>query len=407
MYKTQKNHIRCDKQTYKLLRMLCHFSKNLYNYALYHIRQHYFKTQEYLPYESVYHLVKENENYRLLPSQVAQQTLISVDEAFKSFLSLLKAKKEGRIDKKISIPTYLPKEGMYQIVFPKDQFKVEGNKLRLSLGRNFYKEFGVRYLYFDLPQNIRGKKIKEVRIVPRFHGKWFEIEYVYEEEEEEQNYNLDKSRYLSIDLGLDNFAAVVDTIGTAFLIEGRYIKSVNRWYNKQKARLQSIYSKQNIKYGKKLARICLRRQHIIDNFLNQAVNYIIKHCLNNQIGTVVIGEMKDIKQKINLGVVNNQNFVNIPYERFKRKLEAKCEYYGLEYVEVDESYTSQRCNRCGTVKKSNRKHRGLYVCKDCGYVVNADINGALNILAKVAGESAKKQIVSSGCVNHPVRIRVA
>jgi len=117
--------------------------------------------------------------------------------------------------------------------------------------------------------------------------------------------------------------------------------------------------------------------------------------------------MKDIKQKINLGVVNNQNFVNIPYERFKRKLEAKCEYYGLEYVEVDESYTSQRCNRCGTVKKSNRKHRGLYVCKDCGYVVNADINGALNILAKVAGESAKKQIVSSGCVNHPVRIRVA
>jgi len=159
------------------------------------------------------------------------------------------------------------------------------------------------------------------------------------------------------------FAAVVDTVGTAFLIEGRYIKSVNRWYNKQKARLQSIYSKQNIKYGKKLARICLRRQHIIDNFLNQAVNYIIKHCLNNQIGTVVIGEMKDIKQKINLGVVNNQNFVNIPYERFKRKLEAKCEYYGLEYVEVDESYTSQRLTGVGQSRKVTGSTEG-YTCAE-------------------------------------------
>jgi len=148
MYKTQINHIRCDKQTYKLLRVLCHFSKNLYNYALYNLRQHYFKTRQYLRYESVYHLLKENENYRLLPSQVAQQTLISVDETFKSFLGLLKAKKEEKTDKKVSIPKYLPKDGMYQIVFPKDQFKMEGRKIRLSLSRGFAKEFGVKILVF-------------------------------------------------------------------------------------------------------------------------------------------------------------------------------------------------------------------------------------------------------------------
>jgi IS605 OrfB family transposase len=404
MYKTQKNHIRCDKKTYRLLRILCHLSKNLYNYALYHLRQHYFKLQQYLRYESVYHLVKENENYRLLPSQVAQQTLLSADEAFKSFFKLIAARKVGKIDKKISMPKYLPKDGMFLLSFPKDQFKVEGNKLRLSLGRNFSKEFGIRYLYFDLPATIFGKKVKEVRIIPRFHGRWFEIEYVYEETA--QLCNFSKSRYLSIDLGLDNFAAVVDTIGTAFLIEGRYIKSINRWFNKQRARLQSVYSKQGIKYGKKLAQISLKRQHIIDNFLNQAASFIIKHCVNNQIGTVVVGGMKGIKQEINLGVVNNQNFVSIPYEKFKRKLAAKCRYYGVEYVEVDESYTSQRCSRCGIVRKSNRKHRGLYVCKDCGHVVNADINGAINILKKVAGESAIRQIASSGCVDHPVRIRV-
>ncbi|WPX09004.1 RNA-guided endonuclease InsQ/TnpB family protein [Anaerocellum danielii] len=405
MYKTQKNHLRCNKQTYKLLRILCHTSKNLYNYALYHVRQHFFKTQKHLKYESVYHIVKENDNYKLLPSQVAQQTLISVDETFKSFLSLLKAKKEGKIDKKVSIPKYLPKDGMFQIVFSKDQFKIEGEKVRLSLGRGFAKEFGEKFMYFDMPKNIIGKKIKEVRIIPRYHGRWFEVEYVYGEEE--RFCSLDKSRYLSIDLGLDNFAAAVDTIGTAFLIEGRFIKSVNRWYNKERARLQSIYSKQGIKSGKKLAKISFKRQYIIDNFLNQAINTIVKHCLKNQIGNVVIGKMEGIKQEINLGRVNNQNFVAIPYEKFKRKLKLKCKEYGIEYIEVDESYTSKKCSRCGIVDKSNRKHRGLYVCRRCGKVVNADINGAINILAKVAGESAAWQITSSGCVNHPVRIRVA
>ena len=270
MYKTQKNHIRCDKQTYRLLRVLCHLSKNLYNYALYHIRQHYFNTQQYLRYESVYHIVKENKNYRLLPSQVAQQTVQAVDEAFESFFGLLEAKRKWKTEQRVSLPKYLPKDGMFLLMFPKDQFKIEGNRLRLSLGRGFYKEFGVRYLYFDLPATVLGKKIKEVRILPRFHGRWFEIEYVYEEVT--QSYKLDRNKYLSIDLGLDNFASVVDTIGTAFIIEGRYIKSVNRWYNKERARLQSIYSKQGIKYGSKLAKISLKRQHVVDNFLDQAVS---------------------------------------------------------------------------------------------------------------------------------------
>ncbi len=193
--------------------------------------------------------MKDSEDYRLLPSQVAQQTLISVDEAFKSFLGLLKAKKEGKVEERVSMPKYLPQDGVYQIVFPKDQFKTEGKKVRLSLGRSFAKEFGVRYLYFDLPATVLGKKIKEVRIMPRVGGRWFEIEYVYKDKQQLNIFDL--SRYLGVDLGLDNFAAVVDTIGTAFLIDGRFLKSVNRWYNKERARLQSIYSKQGIKMWQK------------------------------------------------------------------------------------------------------------------------------------------------------------
>jgi len=283
-------------------------------------------------------------------------------------------------------------------------FRVVGDKARLSLGRNFAKEFGVRYLEFDLPKNIIDKKIKEVRILPRCRGLWFEIEYVYEVEPEKAD--LDYNEYLAIDLGIDNFATCVSTNGTSFIIEGRGLKSFNRWWNKEKAKLQSIYDKQGVKMGKKMACLLKKRKNFINNFMNQAVNYIIKYCLANRIGNIVIGELKGIKNEMNMGKIINQNFQYIPYGLFKQKLRSKCEYYGINYIEVDEAYTSQTCSICGDVDKRNRKYRGLYVCRKCGAVLNADVNGALNLLKKVAGESVVRRILSSGGTTPPRRIRV-
>jgi len=402
MYLTQKNHIRCDKKTYRILRILTRLSKNLYNYTLYTVRQYYFNNGEYLPYEQAYHLVKHNENYQLLPSQVAQQTMKVVDRNMKSFFHVLKERKKGNYNRSVSLPKYLPKDSYFVCIFQKDMFKVDGDRIRLSLGRNFAKEFGVRYLEFKLPPTVIGKRIKEVRILPRCKGLWFEIEYVYEVEPEKAD--LDDNRYLAIDLGLDNFATCVSTSGTPFIIEGRGLKSFNRWWNKEKAKLQSIYDKQGIKMGKKMALLLRKRKNVVNNFMDQAVNYIVKFCLANRIGNIVIGELKEIKNRMNLGRKNNQNFQYIPYGLFKQKLKAKCEYYGINYIEVDEAYTSQTCSVCGEVNKNNRKHRGLYVCKKCGSVLNADVNGALNILKKVAPESVR--IGGSGGVNPPVRIRV-
>jgi len=402
MFKTQKNHIRCNKKTYRILRMLTRLSKNLYNFTLYTIRQYYFNNGKYLPYEQAYHLVKQNENYQLLPSQVAQQTMKVVDRCMKSFFRLLKERKKGNYNRPIHLPRYLSKNGYFVCIFQKDMFKVNGNKIRLSLGRNFAKKFDVRFLEFKLPPTVVGKKIKEVRVLPRCRGLWFEIEYVYEVEPEKVD--LDYSNYLAIDLGLDNFATCVSTSGTPFIIEGRGLKSFNRWWNAKKAKLQSIYDKQGIKMGKKMAWLLRKRKNVVNNFMNQAVNYIAKYCLSNRIGNIVIGELKEIKQNIKLGRKNNQNFQYIPYGLFKQKLKSKCEYYGINYIEVDEAYTSQTCSICGDVNKNNRKHRGLYVCRKCGFVVNADVNGALNILKKVAPESVR--IGGSGGVNPPVRIRV-
>ena len=138
----------------------------------------------------------------------------------KSFFRILKERKKGNYNRPISLPRYLPKDGYFVCIFQKDMFEVDGDKIRLSLGRNFAKESGVRFLEFKLPKN------KEVRILPRCKGLWLEIKYVYEIEPEKADLNT--IRYLAIDLGLDNFATCFPTSGTPFIIEGRGLKSFNR-----------------------------------------------------------------------------------------------------------------------------------------------------------------------------------
>ncbi len=403
MYRVQKNHLRLKKKEYLIVRTLCRLSKNLYNYTLYVVKQYFFQDGKYIPYEQAYHLVKDNENYRLLPPQVAQQTMKVVDRNMKSFFRLLKRRRKGNYNKPVRLPKYLPKDGFFVCIFQKDMFKVVDDKIRLSLGRNFTKKFGVKYLEFKLPPTVRSKKIKEVRIVPRCRGLWFEIHYVYEDKP--VKVDLDYSAYLSIDLGVDNFATCVSSAsGTPFIIEGRGLKSFNRWWSKEKVKLQSIYDKQGIKMGRKMAWLLRKRRNFVNNFLNQAVNYIVKYCLANKIGNVIIGELKEIKQNMDLGGVNNQNIQYIPWGLFKQKLKFKCEYHGINYIEVDEAETSITCSRCGYKDKRNRKHRRLFVCRKCGFVANADVNGALNILKKVAPESIR--IGGSGGVTPPRRIRV-
>ncbi|MGZ7095654.1 MAG: RNA-guided endonuclease InsQ/TnpB family protein [Methanobacterium sp.] len=403
MYLTQKNHIRTNKNTYKALRILSRLSKNLYNHTLYTINKQYEFNGTFLRYESTYHQIKDNENYKLLPSQVAQQTMKIVNGTFKSFFGLLKKSRQGKYLKTIKKPSYLAREGYFVCVFSKDMFKIEENQIRLSMGREFTQKHGIRYLYFTIPKLIRSKQIKEVRILPQCNGLYFEIEYVYLKEQEKVE--LDKNSFLGIDLGLDNFATCVSTSGTSFILEGRGIKSFNRWWNKKKAKIQSIYKKQGIKKGKKQCQLYKKRKHIMNEYMNKNVHFIIQYCLDHKIGNVVIGKLKEIKQGINLGRKNNQNFVNIPYNLFKRKLESKCKLYGIKYIETGEEYTSQKCSNCGVICKSNRKYRGLYVCKSCGMVLNADVNGAINILHKVASGALHGKAGGSGVVNTPIRIK--
>jgi putative transposase len=254
-----------------------------------------------------------------------------------------------------------------------------------------------------VPPTVQGHPLKELRVVPRCRGQYFELEWVYELTP--QALSTTVQGHLALDLGLANFATCVATTGPAFIVEGRGLKAFNQWWNKEKARIQARYDRQGLRMGPQLAYLLRKRDHFLRNYMAQAVSYLVKFCLQHQLRTIIVGELTGIKHGAKLGRVTNQQFQAIPFGLFKTKLRAKCEAYGIEYIEVSEAYTSQTCSRCRQRRPANRVHRGWYVCQQCDLRLNADINGALNILHQVAPEAAQ-QLGSSGRVSRPVRVRV-
>jgi len=407
------NRMKLNKGQYRLVKALCQYSKNLYNQGLYNTRQEFFQNNRFLQYPKNYHLCKASENYKKLQAATAQQSLKFVERGMRSFFGLLKLYRNGDLDRP-SLPHYLPKDGLFMVAFPKNAFSIREGMVRLGVSRAILKDFpdAHRQLTFRLPKPLEGKNIQEIHIIPIYDGLYFKIKYCYQEENEIVELDVDK--YLSIDLGLDNFATFVDNAtGTATIIDGMYVKSINQWYNKRNAELQSIKDKQGIEGPtERQYRLAWRRGNKINEFMNRAVDHIIKHCLANRIGNILIGELGGIKQNINHGRKNNQEFVQIPYGKFKAKLESKCQRFGIRYQLVDEAYTSRTdAVAFDEIKdqpygKKRRVKRGLFK-SITGTLINADVNGSLNILRNVAGDSPAKEIISRGLVNRPKRIKLA
>ncbi|MBW4638593.1 MAG: transposase [Gloeocapsa sp. UFS-A4-WI-NPMV-4B04] len=414
MYATQKNQLRrLSKQEFNALSALCRLSKNLFNVALYECRQYFFRERKRLTYESNYHLCKSNENYRMLNTDIAQQTMKVVDRSMRSFLGLFKAISIGRCDQKPQLPKYLSKEGYFPLIIPR--IRLKDGMFDIPMSREFKKEYGEVKIKF--PERLKDKKIKEVRIHPKYQARWFEIEYIYEDEKIETS--VASSKAIAIDLGVDNLCACIDTDGHQFLIDGKRLKSINQWYNKRNAQLQSQKEKQGIKsFTNKQSRLYQWRNNCVRDYLNKAVRLIISHCLKHEIGKLIIGYNPGIKQEINIGKSNNQNFVQIPFWQLRRKLEALCSRYGIEYQEQEESYSSKasfydrdeipvyNADNPSLQKFSGRRvKRGLYRTKD-KHLVSADINGSANILVKSKHRLSFER-VSSGFLANPLRIFVS
>ena len=359
-----------ENKLYNELDRFCFLSKNLYNSSLYAIRQYFFNTKKYKNYNSLNKdfIQTHQIDYYALPTKVSQQTMKMVDQNFKSFFGLLKLK-----SKKAKIPKYLKKQGRYEIIFTIQSISQK------ELKKGFLKLSGIN-------QKIKIRdtitNIQRVRIIPKETFNCYNIEIVYKVSEKQLK--KDNKKYASIDLGINNIATVAFNFQKPFIINGKPLKSINQYYNKKRSKLKNIKTRK----AKLLNR---KRDNKIKDYLHKASRYITNHLVYNGVNTLIIGKNNGWKQEVNIGKKNNQNFVSIPFEKFIFMLQYKCNLEGIKVIITEESYTS-KCSFIDNekIKKhetylGRRIKRGLFKTA-FGKIINADLNGSLNIMKKVVGE---------------------
>ena len=373
--------IKSNHKYYKELKNLCRLSKNLYNATLYEIRQYFFENKKYLSYPLIDKKFKETNNidYKSLPSQTAQQTMRVVDSSFRSFFKLLNMKNKGSYNRNISIPHYLKTDGYFTLIYTDQQL---GKKLLNGI---------IRLPLSNIEFHSNKKNIKQVRFIPS--NNYIIIEGIYEIKESE--IREDNNRYCGIDLGLNNLATVTSNVLKPYIINGRPVKSINQYYNKKRAHLQSKLKDQ--KTSKRIQRLTLKRNNKINDYFHKASSYIVNQLVSNSINTIIIGHNKDWKQDINIGSKNNQSFTSVPHTKLINQLKYKCRLVGINVICREESYTSKSSfldhDPIPNLKddkisfSGERIKRGLYR-SGSGRLINADVNGSYNIMRKEVGDVA-------------------
>ena len=416
MYLTVKQQVKhLSKEDYITIRELCHTAKNLANEAIYNVRQHYFTEGEFLKYEKNYTLLKNSPNYKALNSNMAQQILKEVDGSFQSFFGLLKLVKQGKYAfTDCKLPHYLPKDGYTTLII--GFVRLKGNQLTLPFSNSFKKTH--KSVEITIPPILLDKTIKEIRIIPKANARFFEIQYIYEAECIQRNLNTNNA--LALDLGINNLVTAVSNSGQSFIIDGKRLKSINQWFNKENARLQSIKNKQHFsrKPTNRQKAVARNRNNKVNDYMNKTVRRVIDYCIINNIGTLVVGYNETFQHNSHIGKQNNQNFVNIPYGQLRNKLEYLCKRNDIVFAKQEESYTSKSSfwdrddlpvynadNPKEYPFSGRRLHRGLYKTAS-GKTINADVNGALNIMRK-SSVVDMNILYSRGEVDTPIRIRIA
>ena len=412
MYGCQQILVRRDQDLINLLTFLCSEAHKLTNMGIYYGRQLYFKAKKLIGKYDLEKHDKSNHHYKVLYSQAAQQTLRTVAESFKSYYSLIKAYQEGKIENRPRIPNYRKKGGLATLTYPKQALKLKENQIRVPLGKTCKRWFELDSFLIPMPSNLNFAQIRELRILPK--NRCFYLEFVYEKELEVVELN--KNNILGIDPGLNDWLTCVSNVGTSFIIDGKHLKSMNRWYNKKVSTVKE--KKPQGFWNKKLAAITEKRNRQMKDGINKAARIVINYCLVNQIGTIVFGWNKGNKNQIELGKKINSEFVPIPTAKLKDRIAQLADEYGIEFIETEESYTSQASFLDGDYlpiygekpqdwkPSGKRMKRGLYRLADHGYV-NADCNGAANILRKVSRKlGLNLSRLSRGVLTRPHRIKL-
>ena len=373
MILTERHIIKKTNPLYSELDNLCFLSKNLYNSALYTVRQFYFTNKKYFNWIKVNNqfVSEKQQDYYALPCKVSQQTLKMVDQNMKSFFNAIKAKKS-----KAKLPKYFDKvKGRFVVTYTNQ-----------AIGKKALQNGYIELSKTNIKIKTKVKNVKQVRIVPQ--NNFIVVEVLYEVKP--KSHDKSKEMYCGIDFGLNNLMTCSFQNDSPLIINGKPLKSINWHYNKEKSRLQSLLDGRK-KTSKRIQNITLKRNNRINDYLHKTTKIFVNYLVSKEINNVVIGYNKEWKQGINIGRVNNQNFVGIPYYKLLNMLTYKCEMEGISVIVTEENYTSKCsflddediCKHEEYVGK--RIKRGLYKASD-GRLINADVNGALNILKKVIGK---------------------
>ncbi len=408
-----------DNETKALLEYLCQQSGKLYNCGVYFARQTFFKTGKLLTgkFDLAFEpSVSKTTLAQSLPSTPMQQTLMSVAEAFKSFKQLRELHLKGQLHFKPKPPDYLKGSKLFKVAYPNSGGQrptLANGQLRFSLGLTVKRWFSVSEFFLPMPSNVDYSKVKEFTILPKNGAFYLEMSY----EVRQLHHGLDVNQSMSIDLGTaDNLAACVDTLGNSLLVDARAIKAMNQLWNKKVSTRKE--GKPEAYWDNWLDRVTRKRNHQMRDGINKAAKLIINHCLHYGIGTLVIGWNEGFKANANMGRLNNQKFVQMPLGKLKDRLKQLCELHGIRFEETEESYTSKASYLDGDSlpkygekpegwKASGKRiERGLYQSGD-GSIVNADLNGAANILRKVASNlGLDLGLLSRRCLTTVARVRL-
>ena len=385
-------------------------SKNLYNAALYEMRQAFIHEGKYLNYHEMDKRMQSHEAYKALPAKVSQQVLLLLDNNWrKGFFEALKAYEEDpfKFTGRPRLPKYKHKtEGRNMLIYTIQAISKKGLKKGL-----------IQPSMLSISVKTKQKDIDQVRIVPR--NGYYVVEVIYSKESIQANVN--PSFCVGIDLGVTNLAAIASNREgfVPRLVNGRPIKAWNQWYNKRMKELKKQLPKEDReRVTRQMERITNKRNRQIDHSLHTVSKRIVEFLVEEGVGTVIIGKNPLWKQESNLGKKNNQNFVSIPHARFIQMITYKAALVGIQVEVTEESYTSKASfldldpiptyqpndeeEHVFSGKRIGRRNR-LYRTKD-GRKICADVNSAYNILRKRKPDAFAKG--PAAYVVQPVRLAV-
>ena len=373
------------------------------------VRNEFIKNNKWLRYGEMDKILKtdlEFDDYKQMPTaQSAQQILRLLEKDWKSFFTAMKdwSNHKDKYSGRPKLPKYKSKDGKHILILTNQNAKIKDGVLCFP---KTFKGFTINPQFLQKDDFV---SFRQVRFIPDY--KSFTVEIVYNIEVPDALLP-DNGRYLSVDIGLDNLAAIVNNVSVKpIVINGKGLKSINKYYNKQISHYREIAKRMNGRdYTNRMNRLTLKRNHKIDDYMHKASRYLIDYALENNFNTIVIGNNKNWKQESSMSKRVNQSFVGIPHMRFIEMVRYKAQNVGLKVILTEESYTSGtsfldneepiRTN----YDKSRRVQRGLFISNN-GTKINADVNGAYQIMKKVFPKVNADGI--QGVALHPIRVSVA